>query len=102
MLPEMTIAGTLLICMICFFAVGLHNIMRKHKTEENKQPHAEVEHPSNVILAITGFGTMAYFIEVILYVILVFANLISTPILSFLHYDFPFTLYTQAAGIILT
>ncbi len=102
MLPEMTIAGTLLICMICFFAVNLHNIMREHKTEENKQPHAEVEQPSNVILAITGFGTMAYFIEVILYAVLVFANLISLPILSFLHYDFPFAIYTQAAGIILT
>jgi len=102
MLPEMTIAGTLLICMICFFAVNLHNVMRKHKTEENAQPHAEVEQPSSVIV-VAGFGTLAYFIEVILYIILAFANLVSSSTLSsFLHYDFPFTIYTQATGTILT
>src|SRR4030042_1743023 len=76
MLPEMTIAGTLLTCMICFFAVNLHNVMRKHKTEENAQPHAEVEQPSSVIV-VAGFGTLAYFIEVILYIILAFAKLVT-------------------------
>lgn len=103
MLSEMFIAGILLICMACFFAVNLHNILRKHKKEEDTQPHAEVEQPSSVILTITGFGTLTYFIETIVYIILIFANLISSPILSsFLPYDFPFIFYTQAAGIILT
>jgi protein-S-isoprenylcysteine O-methyltransferase Ste14 len=103
MLSEMFIAGILLTCMACFFAVNLHNILRKRKKEEDTQPHAEVEQPSSVILTITGFGTLTYFIETIVYIILIFANLISSPILSsFLHYDFSFTFYTQAAGIIFT
>ncbi len=102
MLSEIVIAGTLLTCTICFFAVNLHNILRKHNKEENTQPHAEVEQPSSVIVA-AGFGTLAYFIEVILYIILAFASLVSLPTLSsFLYYDFSFIFYSQAAGIILT
>lgn len=101
MFSEIVIAGTLLTCMVCFFAVNIHNILRKHDKEENTQPRAEVEQPSSVIVA-AGFGTLAYFIEVSLYIVLVFANLISSSILSFLHYNFSFTIYTQATGVVLT
>ena len=97
----MIIAGILLICTVCFFAVNLYNILRKQSKEESTQPHAEVEQPSSVIVA-AGFGTLAYFVEVIFYIILAFANLVSSTLSSFLYYDFPFIFYSQAAGIILT
>jgi len=101
-LAESVVAGFLLVCLGCFASVNLRNILKGHKKSESGKPHAEVEYPSGFIVGIVALGTFAYFAEVLLYLFLVFTDLINSPNAWFIHYQFPLMLYAQVLGIALT
>ncbi|NWF87431.1 isoprenylcysteine carboxylmethyltransferase family protein [Candidatus Bathyarchaeota archaeon] len=102
MLVEFIVATVLLVCLVCFFLVNLHNILVVHKRRSHAKVSAEVEHPSGFIVNIAGFGTFVYFFEALVYLFLVFSGLI------FLLYDAPLFFglllvpYTQVLGLMST
>jgi hypothetical protein len=77
MLTETVAAVFLSVCVGCFFSVNLYNIL-KFKTKSGVKVHAEVQHLPMFSVSLAAVGTAAYFLEVFLYIILVFTQLIST------------------------
>lgn len=102
MLVESIVAIVLLVCLVCFFSVNLHNILVVHRRRGHEKVSAEVEYPSGFIVNIAGFGTFVYFFEVLAYLFLVFSGL------AFLLYDAPLYFglllasYTQGLGLMST
>jgi len=74
MLTETIIAAFLLICVGCFFSVVLHNILRVHKLTRQVKTYAEVERPSDFVVGVSALGTFAYFLEVLLYLLIHFSS----------------------------
>jgi protein-S-isoprenylcysteine O-methyltransferase Ste14 len=103
MLAETIIATFLLICLTCFFSINLHNILRLHKhNNDTSEPQAEIERPSGLAVDTAAFGTLIYFVEALLYLLVAFSHF-PFPFTSFpLNYQYSFALYVQALGVILT
>lgn len=95
-------AGCLLACLGCFFSVNLHNIVKHHKHNNKEKPHAEVEHPSGILLTAAALGTIIYFVESLLHPLLVLTDHLSLLDAVSLHFQESFTLFTQGLGLTLT
>lgn len=102
MLIETIIATILSLCVTCFATVNLYNILVLHKHSTGSEPHAEVERPSGFIVTIAALGTLVYFLEAFLYIILAFTSFPTSTTTFPLSYEFPFMPYTQAVGSALT
>lgn len=101
MLSETVIAVFILVCLGFFFSVNLHNILIAHKRRDGTKSYAELERPSGLIVNLAAFGTLVYFLEVLSYLLLTFFGSISVLRVPF-YFQFPFTLYFQILGLILT
>ena len=103
MLIETIIAIFLLVCLACFSSINLHNILIVHKRrEDNLSSYAEVERPSDFAAGIAALGTLAYFLEALAYLFLVFSNSFSALYAYPFYFRLPFAFYTQILGLILT
>jgi len=102
MLIETAIAIFLLICLASFASVNLHNILIVHKRKNNTKVYAEVERPLNLIVSLAALGTLAYFLEVLTYMFLVFTELFSLLYDPLFYFQLPFISYMQISGLILT
>jgi len=102
MLTETIIAVFLLVCVGCFFSVVLHNILRVHKLMRQVKAYAEVERPSDLVVGVAALGTFAYFLEVLVYLFLVFTGLNSVLLSLLFHFQFPFVFLLQLFGLVLT
>lgn len=92
----------LLVCLGCFFSVNLHSILKGRQLRRGEKVYAEVERPLGSIIGLAAVGTIIYFLEVILYLFLVFTNLISILYIFPLYFQFPFVFHMQIVGLILT
>jgi len=102
MLTETIVAVFLLICIGCFFSVALYNIFRVHRLKSRVKAYAEVKRPSDFVVGFAALGTFAYFLEVLLYLFLVFTGLYSVLSTLSFHFNFPFILHLQLLGLVLT
>jgi len=102
MLIETIIAIFLFICVAIFSLINLHNILTVHKRKSNVKVYAEVEHPSGFMVSIAALGTMAYFLEVLAYMFLVFTGLSSLLYTATYCFQLPFMFHIQILGSILT
>lgn len=96
---EIVAAIVFLMCLACFFLVNLHNTLVFHKRKEPKV-YVKVEKPSRFMVSMAAFGTFVYFLEVLVYVFLIFAGKIFE--LNDFIFKFPCNLYVQILGLILT
>jgi len=101
MLTETVAAILLSICVGCFFSVNLYNIL-KFKTRSGVKVYAEVQRPSAFSVGLAAVGTGIYFLEVFLYLILVFTELILMLRGFPFYFQFPFMVYVQILGLVLT
>jgi len=102
MLTETFVASFLLVCITCFFAVNLHNILKSRKPGTEEKIYAEIEHPSGFTVGLAAAGTLIYFLEALSYMFLVFASLVSVlRDLSFFP-QFQFMFLMQVLGLVLT
>ena len=99
---ETAIATFLLTCLACFFSFNLYNILIVHKRRGEAKVYAEVERPSSFAVNPAGVGTIVYFLEVLLYLFLVFTGSISVLYTFPFSIQFLFTFYMQIAGLVLT
>jgi protein-S-isoprenylcysteine O-methyltransferase Ste14 len=102
MLIETAIATFLFVCLVCFFSFNLYNILIVHKRKSHAKVYAEVERPSSFTVNLAAVGTLVYFLEALLYLFLVFAGLVSVLHVFPFYFQFPFLLYTQIFGLVLT
>jgi protein-S-isoprenylcysteine O-methyltransferase Ste14 len=101
MLTETTVAFFLLACLVPFFAVNLHNILRARGGEQAASAHAGSMRPSSLFVGLAMIGTLVYFLAVVSYLFLVFSGSIST-VCRFSWYLPAPTLNMQVPGLILT
>jgi len=101
MQAETVMAILLLIGLLCFVSVNLHNILIVHKRREDKKTRAETEQPQGFLVAIAGIGTLIYFVGILAYLFLVFAGLISSFYALPIYFQFMSSLYLQILGLIL-
>jgi protein-S-isoprenylcysteine O-methyltransferase Ste14 len=101
MLTEIVAALILLICLLCFAAVNLHNILIVHKRRGNIKIYAETERPSGFAVYVAGVGTLVHFLGVLVYLSLTFTGLISSFYGSVFYVQFPLMIYVQVSGLIL-
>ena len=104
MLSECAVAVFLLACVIVFFSVNLHNIVRFRKRRGDAKAHAKVERPFGLAVALAAVGTMVYFAITLLFPFSVFAFASFSSVLSVFPfgYQFPFIDYVQVSGFVFT
>jgi protein-S-isoprenylcysteine O-methyltransferase Ste14 len=99
---ETVIATFLLACLACFFSFNLYNMLMVRKRRGDEKVYAEVERPSSFAVNLAAVGTIAYFLEALLYLFLVFAGPISVLYTFPFYIKLPFVFYTQILGLVLT
>ena len=99
---ETVVAVFLSVCLGVFFSVNLHNVLKVHGRRGEVKIYAEVERPSSFVVGVAAVGTAVYFLEALLYPILVFSGLASALHSFPLGFQFPFIFYTQVLGLVLT
>jgi protein-S-isoprenylcysteine O-methyltransferase Ste14 len=102
MLIETVIAAFLFTCLVCFFSFNLYNILVVHRHKGSGKVYAEVERPSGLIVSLAAVGTLVYFLEALLYLFLVFSNLISVLYAFPFYFQLTFVFYMQIFGLVLT
>ncbi len=102
MFPDLAIAVFLTVCLTIFAIVNLYNLSKYDGSGQQIRYKAEVERPSGLFLVLAGFGTVTFFIESTLYILLVFTGLQPVVARSFLQLRFPYDSWVQLAGIIET
>lgn len=99
---ETFVGGCLLVCLVCFFAVNLHNTLKLHNRGRGETPWVEVEEPSGAVVSIAALGTFVYFAEALLYTLLALTERLSWLTAVSLPLQEPFNLFTQGLGLTLT
>lgn len=99
---ETIAAFFLLVCLACFFSANLHNLIIIHKRRGRKGSYAEIKRPEGFIVVLAAAGTVIYFLEVLLYLSLVFSGLLPVIDSYFLLFDLSFWIYIKVLGLILT
>lgn len=61
---EMILVAT---CLLIFFAVNLHNLVRYHRRQPSQHVQPEVPWPGGFIMTLVAVGTVLFFVESILY-----------------------------------
>lgn len=102
MLIETVMAAFLLTCLACFFSFNLYNILIVHKRKGDEKAYAEVERPSSFAVNLAAVGTIAYFLEALLYLFLVFTSLLFVLYIFPLYIQLPFVFYMQIFGLVFT
>jgi len=100
MLADFFIALVLLVCFVCFASVNLHNILVTHKRTNRVKSVAEVERPVGLVVGVAANGTVVYFVEALLYQMIVFSG--NDFVLSDLPLQLPSNAYLQLVGVALT
>jgi protein-S-isoprenylcysteine O-methyltransferase Ste14 len=102
MLMETIIACYLLICLVLFSSINLHNILVFHRTDDNVKPHKEIDEPSGFVAGVAALGTFAYFLEALLYPSLVLADFPFSLSVFNLSLPTTFAIPSQVMGLFLT
>ncbi|HXX88551.1 MAG TPA: isoprenylcysteine carboxylmethyltransferase family protein [Candidatus Acidoferrum sp.] len=102
MLMETVTACFLLICLIVFFSMNLHNVLVVHEHSDKKPQQAEVDRPSGLIFNAVALGTVVYFFEAVSYSLLILTSSISVmSVVAFTVSD-GLAFHAQIFGMLLT
>lgn len=102
MLPDLSIAVFLSLCLSIFCSANLYNLRRHSSIKRSGKYKAEVERPIGFVFVLSALGTIIFFLELFFYIILVFASLKTTLHNSFLQLQFPFDSWVQLIGLVTT
>jgi len=102
MLTDLTIAVFLEVCLTVFACVNLYNLRRFNASRKESRYSAEVKQPRKPIFILAALGTVIFFLESLLYIILVFTGLDENIGDFFFQLQFPFSSWVQLVGIFAT
>lgn len=58
------------VCLLLFFGVNLDNVLRYHAKGSLQEPEPEVPWPSGLVMGLVAAGTLMFFLESLLYLLL--------------------------------
>ena len=102
MLPDLAIAVFLAACLTIFACVNLCNLKRFSASKKRGRYRAEVKQPSGSIFILAALGTLIFFLESVLYIVLVFTGFYEIASGFFFQLRFPFSSLVQFVGIFAT
>lgn len=102
MLAEMGVALTLVVLVVCFFSVNLHNILKARGGGRHVREGPEGRRPSGLFVGLAMMGTLAYFVAVFAYLFLAFSGAIFELYRFPYHFHAPPAVYMQVPGLVLT
>jgi len=102
MLPEIITASFLTVCLAIFFVVNLYNIVKFHRDKRNVRVYAEIKLPKGLVLLFSALGTVLFFLESLLFLVLAFTGFISVFDVFPLQLRFPYDSYAQVVGVVLS
>lgn len=102
MLPDLAIAVFLAVCLTIFACVNLCNLKRFSASKKRGRYRAEVRQPSGSIFILAALGTLIFFLESVLYIVLVFTGFYEIASGFFFQLRFPFSSLVQFVGIFAT
>ncbi len=102
MLPDSAVATFLAVCLTIFVAVNLLNMAKHAGNKKSASYKAEVEQPTGLPLFLVALGTGLFFLESVLYTILVFGGLGTAMSNSVFQLRFPLDSGVQLIGTIET
>lgn len=102
MISDSVAAAFIVSCLVVFYAVNLANLQRSRSRERGSIQEAEVEHPNGLVFGLVALGTLLFFAESGLYVLLVFLNRQSLLTGSMLQLRFPYDSLVQLCGLFMT
>jgi len=102
MLPDMSIAAFLALCLTVFFGLNLYNLARHSRAKRSVTFKAEVEMPRGPIFVLAAFGTLVFFAEAVLYVPIVLLGFEWILTDSLVQLRFAFDSFVQLAGMFIT
>ncbi len=102
MLPDWAIAVFLALCLTIFVCVNLCNLKRFSASKKRGRYRAEVRQPSGSIFILAALGTLIFFLESTLYIILVLTGRYGILSGFFFQLQFPLRSWVQLVGIFIT
>jgi protein-S-isoprenylcysteine O-methyltransferase Ste14 len=103
MLSEFVVSIFLSVCLASFASINIYNVIFvAKKRKNNAKIYAEVERPSSFLVSIAALGTFAYFLEVLIYIFLVFRGFSYLLYVPPFYFQLPFSICMQIFGSALT
>jgi len=68
--PSPVTASILSVLLGVFISVNLQNILKNFESGRNKHSYADIQNPKNIFTGLATVGTISFFLEVILYIII--------------------------------
>jgi protein-S-isoprenylcysteine O-methyltransferase Ste14 len=102
MIPPLIIASFLTICLAIFASINIQSIFRFSAKKRANNSKAEVERPTGLFIGLATVGTLAFFFEVVLYVILVFTGVFPIFTHSLIQLHFLYDSLMQLLGVLVT
>lgn len=102
MFSSLAIVVFLVVCLTIFFGTNLYNLKKFNGSKRRIKFNAEVERPSGLVFTLAAFGTGIFFLESVLFIILVVTGLYGIMSNSFFQLRFPFDSWVQLSGILAT
>ncbi|RLG53685.1 MAG: hypothetical protein DRO00_03300 [Thermoproteota archaeon] len=91
----------LTICLLCFFMLNLLNLLLHSRSRAARKYLKDRKHkpPKHLIMVLAAFGTIVYWLEVLLYPFLVFTDLFSMIKVNPLQIDLPYSQFLRWLGL---
>ena len=102
MLAESLIAGVLAACLALFCFVNVYNLGKFRAYRGRTAYSTTAERPGGFVFALTAFGTLFFFLESVLYVVLVLTGLEGISAYSLFQLHFPYDSHAQIVGLLMT
>jgi protein-S-isoprenylcysteine O-methyltransferase Ste14 len=102
MLPNTAVAIFLTICLAVFVGINIYNMIKSNASKQRVKYEAEVERPGGPMFALAVLGTGIFFLESVLYIVLVLTGFYTAISNSFLQLQFPYDSCVQLVGILAT
>lgn len=99
MLPPSLISWVLLLYLSSFTLVNVQNVLHGLRTKHDTYPHAEVEGPGGISLALAAIGTLSFFVEALVLMLLGFRG-DTYGFLPSLQLHFQYDVLIQIIGIV--
>jgi len=98
--PEAFFARVLLLYLLAFFSINVHNVIRGLRARKGMRAHAELERPKGLFMNLAALGTLVFFAEALLFVCLGLTGLGLHLRIRPLQLSFAHDLYVRAAGLV--
>lgn len=97
--PSPVTASILSVLLGVFISVNLQNIFKNFESGRNKHSYAEIQNPRNIFTGLATVGTISFFLEVILYIIIGYTGIFPSLDLLFIELNKKLSILISYLGL---